>query len=84
MQSLYTTHTTYLWTEVPKKTFFVGVIMVPKHSTYYQQHDAHYLLSVLSLGASLSLVLIDTVCVCVRHFRKSVDGPQEMELKSID
>lgn len=50
--------------------FFVGVKMVPKPSTYYQQHDPQYLLSVLSLGAFLSLVLIDTVCV--RCFRKKV------------
>lgn len=54
--------------------------MVPKHSRYYQQHDAHYLLSVLSLGASLGFVLIDAVCA--KYFRKSVDGPQEMELEN--
>lgn len=54
--------------------------MVPEHARYNQQHGAHYLSSVLSLGTSLGLVMMDPVCVWERCFRRSVDGLQEMEL----
>lgn len=37
--------------------------MVPEHARYNQQHGAHYLSSVLSLGTSLGLVMMDPVCV---------------------